>query len=122
MRDLNGWRLAASVGAVLALALYGLTVAGHFPVEHRAPAFKTRAGTLVLWATLLLAGASALVTLSALRTLSWPAAVIGSGGALLVAPLLLHYLPDRVVNGRRGLLVSAGLAAALASIACRLPT
>ena len=70
---------------VLVLSLFGLTVSGHFPQEHRAASLRTGAGALVL-----------------------------------VAPPLLQPFPDSFVNGRRGLLICAGIAAGLAVIAGRL--
>ena len=49
-----------------------------------------------------------------------PAAVIGGGAMVLFAPLLLQPFPDSFVNGRRGLLIFAGIATGLALIAGRL--
>ena len=120
MLDCNGWLLVSSTGAILVLALYGLTAAAHFPAERRALQFRTGVDALVLWATLLLAGLTVVMTLLAMRALPWPVAILAAGGALLVAPLLLQPLPDSFVNGRRGLLVFAGLAVALACGAFRL--
>ena len=64
-----------------------------------------------------LAGAAVLVL--AWRALPWYATVIGGGAALLFAPLLLQPLPDSFVNGRRGLLVFAAGAIALAALMWR---
>jgi hypothetical protein len=43
--------------------------------------------------------------------------VLGAGGAVLVAPLLLQPLPDSFVNGRRGLITFALAASVLACLA-----
>ena len=117
--DLNGWLLAASTGAALALALFGLAAAAQFPAEQRAPPFRAGGGALVLWGTILIAGASVALTLLAIRALPWPQTVLCIGAALLVAPLMLQSLPDRFVNGRRGLLAFSGLAVVLALAATR---
>lgn len=110
--------LALFAVLVLTVALYGLTLAGHFPAEHRGETLRSHQGTLIIAATAItttLAGAMALNV--AINALPWPAAVIAAGAALLVAPLVLQKFPDSVVNGRRGLLGFAILAAALAALA-----
>lgn len=43
----------------------------------------------------------------------WYAAVIGGGGAILIAPLVLQAFPDRVVDGKTALIGLAATAAAL---------
>jgi hypothetical protein len=40
---------------VLVLSLFGLTVSGHFPQEHRAASLRTGTGMLVLWSTIAVA-------------------------------------------------------------------
>jgi len=104
--------LAVFMALVLMLSLYGLTVSGHFPAEHRAASLKTTVGHLLLWGTLALCG---LLTIGAVafawRHVPLYAAVIGGGAMILIAPLLLQPLPDSFVNGRRGLLTFTGLAA-----------
>jgi len=110
--------LVVFMALVLVLALYGLTVSGHFPAEHRAAALTTPAGSLLLWSTLVLcAVVTALALHFAWRHVPLSAAAIGGGAMLLLAPLLLQPLPDSFVNGRRGLLVFAGLALGLVLIA-----
>lgn len=107
--------LAAFAGTCLAAALYGLAAAGHFPREHRSAHLRTTGGALVLWGTMAIAAASALVALlAALHRLPWPAAVISGGLAVLMAPLCLQALPDRFVDGRRGLVSFAAAAGVLA--------
>jgi hypothetical protein len=101
--------LALFMIAVVLLALYGLTVSGHFPAEARAPALRSALGAIILWTTLVEAGVAAMVAIAAApRVLPWPAIVIGGGAMLLFAPLLLRPLPDRFVNGHAGLLSFAG--------------
>jgi hypothetical protein len=106
--------LATFMGLVLVLSLYGLTVSGHFPAEFRDPALDTAIGRMVLWATLCIACVLAAVTLALARRLPLPATVIAGGAMVLFAPLLLRPLPDNFVNGRRGLIVLAGIGVALA--------
>jgi hypothetical protein len=112
--------LVLFVALVLSVSLYGLTVSGHFPSEHRADTLRTTGGAVVLWLTLLIcAAAAAYAAAFASRTLPWYVAVLGAGGALLVAPLLLQPLPDTFVNGRRGLITFALAALVLAGLASR---
>lgn len=113
--------LAVFVALVLSVSLYGLTVSGHFPSEHRGEMLSSAADNVVLWLTLLICAAVAAYAVAfASRTLPWYAAVLGAGGALLVAPLLLQPLPDSFVNGRRGLVTFTLAAAAFAWLASRL--
>lgn len=110
--------LAVFMALILVLSLYALTVSGHFPAEHRAPSLATPAGTLILWGTLALAAAAALLAARfAWRHIPFYATTLGGGAMLLAAPLALQPLPDSFVNGRRGLLLFAGLALVLALIA-----
>jgi hypothetical protein len=103
---------------VLVLALYALTVSGHFPAEYRAPGLRTAAGQVLLWGTLVLCTALTVVVAHfAWRHVPLYAAAIGGGAMLLAAPLILQPLPDSFVNGRRGLLVFTGIALCLALIA-----
>jgi hypothetical protein len=109
--------LALFMAQVLVLALYGLTVSGHFPAEFRAPSLRGATGALLLWGTIALAAtASVLLVVFAWRRVELPFAVIGGGAMLLAAPLLLRPFPDSFVNGRRGLVTFAGLAAALSAM------
>ena len=52
--------LALFMALVLVLSLYGLTVSGHFPEEHRAASLRTGGGPLLLWGTIALCAALAL--------------------------------------------------------------
>jgi hypothetical protein len=114
--------LALFMALVLVLALYGLTVSGHFPEEHRAASLKTVGGRLLLWGTIALCAALTIAALAfAWQQLPAPAAIIAGGAMVLIAPLLLQPLPDSFVNGRRGLItftvIGVGLALAAGTIA-----
>ena len=113
--------LSLFMALVLVLSLYWLTASGHFPEEHRAASLKTAGGQALLWGTMLIA---ALLTLAALgfawARLPIPAAVIGGGLMVLVAPLLLQPLPDSFVDGRRALVIFVALGTALALLGSRL--
>jgi hypothetical protein len=110
--------LAVFMALVLVLALYALTVSGHFPAEYRAPSLNTAAGRVLLWGTLALCAAvTVLVARFAWRHVPLYAAAIGGGAMLLAAPLVLRPLPDSFVNGRGGLLFFAAVALCLVLIA-----
>ena len=98
--------LAVFMALVLVLSLYGLTVSGHFPEEHRAASLRTGGGPgCCCGARIALCAALAVSALAfAWQRVPLPAAVIGGGAMVLIAPLLLQPLPDSFVNGRRGLL------------------
>ena len=106
--------LVAFALLIMSAALYGLTASGQFPSEHRAEALKSPGGAAILWGTM---AAGILTTAIALAVawlaLPWYAAVIVGGGVLLMAPLVLQLFPDSFVDGRGGLLVFAGVGAAL---------
>jgi hypothetical protein len=110
--------LALFMALVLVLSLYGLTVAGHFPKEHRAASLKTAGGAVLLWGTIALCLALTIAALAfAWQHLPLPAAIIGGGAMILIAPLLLQPFPDSFVNGRLALVLftGAGLGLALAA-------
>jgi hypothetical protein len=106
--------LSIFMGLVLALALCGLTVSGHFPAEARDPRLQTAGGKVTLWATIAVALLVAIAAIAlAWRRLPLYAAIIAGGAMLLIAPQLMRPLPDSFVNGRRGLLAFAALGLAL---------
>lgn len=113
---LHTWlNLLLFTGLILALSLYGLSVSGQFPSEHRAAELRSSGGRLILAATMIVCALSlATGTVFAWRTLPWYAAVIGAGLVLLATPLLLRPFPDWFVNGRAALLWFAGVAGAIA--------
>lgn len=103
------------VALLLALSLYALAASGHFPREHRAPALASGLGRVVLYGSMALALLCLLVGLTAAWYLvPWYAAVIGGGGAILIAPLVLQKFPDRFVDGRTSLLSFATAGTVLA--------
>ena len=103
--------LALFTMLMLVISLHGLTASGHFPRETRLPAMAMGAGPAVLWLTILIVLACLMVGLSAAwRLIPWYAAVIGGGGGILVAPLVLQWFPDRFVDGKRGLISFAAAA------------
>ncbi len=109
--------LALFAALALAVSLYGLAVSGQFPLEHRAPDLKSRAGTLILFGSIALAALSfSAGIILAWRKVPWYAVVIAGGLVLLMTPLLLRPLPDSFVNGRGALLAFAGVAALLALV------
>ena len=109
--------LALFTMLMLVISLHGLTASGHFPRETRLAAMAAGAGPAVLWLTILIVAACLLVGLfAAWRLIPWYAAVIGGGGGILVAPLVLQWFPDRFVDGKRGL-ISFAAATVLLSLA-----
>ncbi|HET7155564.1 MAG TPA: hypothetical protein VFI87_09385 [Hyphomicrobiaceae bacterium] len=121
MRMLPYWpQLLLFMGAMMLIALYGLTVSGHFPAEFRGETLKGGSGAVALWLSIAVAAsATGLTLLRGWETLPWYAVVIGAGAMLLFAPLLLRPLPDSFVNGRGGLVVFSGGAALLAFLLWR---
>jgi hypothetical protein len=110
------WLLHFMAG-VLAVALYGLTASGHFPSEARREQFKQGSGAVVLWSTLAATlVAAAIILFKSWSVLPWYLSLLGGGGVLLFAPMLLQPLPDSFVDGRRGLLVFSACAVALAGL------
>ena len=109
--------LALFTMLMLVVSLHGLTASGHCPRDTRLPAMATGAGPAVLWLTVVIVLACLLVGLfAAWRLIPWYAAVIGGGGGILVAPLVLQWFPDRFVDGKRGLLSFAAAAAVLLTL------
>lgn len=121
MMQLAWIELGLFMALMLAVALYGLAVSGHFPWSERPPSSRSAAGAALTWLTLLVALAAAAVGVRfAWMRLPWPAAVIGGGLVILFAPLLLQPLPDRFVDGWGALIAFAAVAGALAFVGWRL--
>ena len=113
-------QLLLFMGAMMLIALYGLTVSSHFPAEFRGETLKGGSGGFALWISIAVAvSAAGLTLLRGWETLPWYAVVIGAGAMLLFAPLLLRPLPDSFVNGRGGLVVFSVGAAVLAFLLWR---
>jgi hypothetical protein len=110
--DAQNWmKLVLMMVAVLAAALQGLVISGHFPEEHRKAALQGATGSAVLFGSTALSALAALFALYAARSVPWYALVIGAGAMLLAAPLALQPFPDRFVDGRAGPLTFSSVAA-----------
>jgi hypothetical protein len=102
---------------MLFVSLHGLSASGHFPRASRLPGMASRTGNAVLWGSIAIAALCLVVALAAAWALiPWYAAVIGGGGAILVAPLALQWFPDRFVDGKGALIGFASAAMVLAAI------
>jgi hypothetical protein len=109
--------LVLFTGLMLALSLQALAASGHFPREHRSPALASGFGAALLYGAILLAALCLIAGLAAAwRLVPWYAAVIGGGGAILIAPLVLQKFSDRFVDGRAALMTFGGIALTLALI------
>ncbi|HZQ12119.1 MAG TPA: hypothetical protein VFB31_04850 [Pseudolabrys sp.] len=107
--------LAAFVALMLAASLEALSASGHFPKASRLPATAQGCGPAILWASMIATAASVIAALVAIwGVVPWYAAVIGGGGAILVAPLVLQNFPDHIVDGRAALIGFAAAAIGLA--------
>jgi hypothetical protein len=109
--------LGLFMAGVLAVALYGLAASGHFPAAARGDKFKSGAGALVLWATLIVTlFAAADMLVQSWWVLPWYFSLLGGGAMLLFAPLVLQGFPDSFVDGRRALLAFSVCALVLAAL------
>jgi hypothetical protein len=109
--------LGLFTAGMLAAALYGLAASGHFPAAARSDRFKSGAGALVLWATLILTALSAAdMIVQSWWVLPWHFSLLGGGAMLLFAPLVLQAFPDSFVDGRRALLAFSACAVVLAAL------
>ena len=95
---------------LLSASLCGLSASGHFPAQHRAPTLRSGFGRFILFGSLALCLLCLFSGVALIwRTVPWYAAVIGGGGTVLAAPLLLRPFPDSFVNGRGALVTFSGL-------------
>jgi len=102
---------------MLSLSLYGLAASGHFPREHRKPALAFGAGPSILYGSAAVAAAALVIGLfAASRLLPWYAIVIGAGGPMLAAPVMLQRFSDAFVDGRGPLVAFAGAGGLLAGV------
>jgi hypothetical protein len=96
-----------------------LSASGHFPKTSRLPPIAQGSGPAVLWVSMIVTAGSVVAGIAAAWMLiPWYAAVIGGGGAILLAPLALQVFPDRVVDGRIALIGFAAATAVLAALLC----
>jgi hypothetical protein len=113
----TGWSALLFAALVLAVALYALSLSGHFPSEHRGAALRGASGTVFIGVTAALSLASlAFGLIAGWSKVPWYALVIAGGAALLGAPLVLMKFPDQFVNGRSALAAFSGITAALAAM------
>jgi hypothetical protein len=113
----TGWSALLFAALVLAVALYALSLSGHFPSEHRGAALRGASGTVFIGITAALALVSLAGGLGAgWHKVPWYALVISGGAALLAAPLVLMKFPDQFVNGRGALAAFSGITAASAAM------
>jgi hypothetical protein len=102
---------------MLFASLHGLSASGHFPRASRLAGMATGTGSAVLWGSIVITAVCVAVALAAAwMSIPWYAAVIGGGGAILVAPLVLRWFPDRFVDGKAALVGFASAAMAPAAI------
>src|SRR4029450_6031682 len=86
------------------VSLHLLAASGQFPREHRSPSLTSAFGALILYGTIAIAFAILLGGgFTAWAMIPWYAAVIGSGLAILAAPMVLQLFSDRFVDGRGSL-------------------
>lgn len=98
---------------ILTAALHGLAASGHFPLQPKALA--SGAGAVLLFGSMALVAVSLVGGIvCALRLVPWYSAIIGGGIALLAAPLVLAWFPDRFVDGRGALVTFAAASVILA--------
>jgi len=98
------------------VSLHLIAASGQFPREHRSPSLTSAFGALILYGTIAVAVTSFFAAIfAAWKMIPWYAAVIGSGVAILAAPMVLQLFSDRFVDGR-GSLVSFAAASALIAL------
>jgi hypothetical protein len=111
--------LVIFVALMLCAWLQALSASGHFPKGSRLPALAQGFGPVILWASIIVTASSVIAGIAAAWTrIPWYAAVIGGGGAILLAPLALQVFPDRIVDGKAALIGFAAVAAVLAGLLC----
>ena len=113
--ELPPWpQFALFMAAVLVVSAFVITAAGQFPREHRKPGLASPAGTIILWLTILAVSAAGIAAMVfAWVVLPWYTVVIGAGLMILIAPYVLHPLPDWFINGRSLLVVLCAVAVVL---------
>ena len=119
---LSSWpEISVFMGLVLAISVFIVIAAGHFPARYRMEALRTATGLVILWGSIGILSLSSLVaTHFAYALIPWYAAILAAGFMILIAPLLVQPLADRFVNGRSALLVLAFIALALDATALKL--
>jgi hypothetical protein len=115
------WQAFAVFSALIAIiAVFALSLSGHFPAEPKKRELKDWPGRALLVSCIIVVAFCTAKALGlAMGHLPAPIAIIGAGGSLLAAPLLLQKLPDSFIDSRGGLAALAGVAAVLAFLAGR---
>ncbi len=117
----NWLALLLFAALIVTIAMFGLSLSGHFPAPQNRQLKDWPARALIICSIIVVAFCTAKALGLAMGRLPAPIAIIGAGAALLVAPLILKSLPDSFVDGRRGLVTLAGVAAFLAFFTSRVP-
>jgi hypothetical protein len=111
--------LVVFVAMMLLASLQALSASGHFPKASRLAAISRGFGPAVLWTSIVVTMSSVIVGITAAwMFIPWYAAVIGGGGAILLAPPVLQVFSDRIVDGKAALISFAAGAAVLAALLC----
>lgn len=106
--------LPVFMALVLAVCIFVVVAAEHFPAEFRSPDLATTSGTVLLWSAIALMSVSgAIAVYFVFVAIPWYSAIIGGGLMALVAPLLVQPMPDALINGRAALLVLSAAALGL---------
>lgn len=116
------WGVAGIFTAmILVIAMFGLSLSGHFPLKNQKPELQDRLGRLVLIGSILVVALAAAKAMGmAIGTLPGPIAILCAGAALLAAPIVLKLFSDAFVDGRRGLIGLAVIASMLSILANKL--
>src|SRR5262249_46038378 len=97
--------LAVFVALMLSASLQALSASGHFPKASRLPALAQGSGPTVLWVSIVVTVGSVIAGIAAAWIqIPWYAAVIGGGGAILLAPLAMQVFSHRIFHGKTSLL------------------
>lgn len=117
---LNWAALVLFSALVLTIALFGLSLSGHFPTQAQKLGSKDVITRAVVVSCIIIVALSTAKTFGiALKHLPAPMAIIGGGAALLAAPLVLQRFSDTFVDGLRGIVALAAISLALILIAGR---
>ncbi|MFM9939263.1 MAG: hypothetical protein ACKVP7_07195 [Hyphomicrobiaceae bacterium] len=117
----NWLALLLFAALVMTIAMFGLSLSGHFPAPQKRELKDLPGRALLIFSIVVVAFSTAKALGLAMGRLPPPVAVIGAGAALLAAPLALKKLPDSFVDGRLGIVTLAAIAAFLSYFTARFP-
>jgi len=121
--DLPFAALLAFAVTMMGAALYVLTAAGHFPRSHRLEHMRSGLGAATLWGTMPITALAVFgASMVAWRDIPIAWAVIAGSLSVLVAPLVLQWFSDAIVDGIGGLIGFALLALVASGAATVLST